>query len=169
MTLYTHRFETPFGPMLAAVNAEGALTRLDFCNADADAATLLPGHQVIADEARCAPVVAQLTEYFCGERKTFDLPLAASGTPFQHQVWEALLRIPYGTTVSYGQLAALLGNPNASRAVGRANATNPIAVVVPCHRVIGTNGKLTGYAGGLPRKEGLLRLEQEHLSATPNP
>ena len=162
MILYTHRFATPFGAMLAAVDAEGALTYLNFRNDATEASDLLPGHQVIADEARCAHVVAQLNAYFCGERQTFDLPLAAPGTPFQHQVWQELERIPYGTTQSYGQLAARLGNPAASRAVGRANATNPIAVVVPCHRVIGSSGKLTGYAGGLPRKEGLLQLEQEH-------
>ena len=161
MILYTHRFETPCGEMLAAVNAEGALTYLNFRDDDTGAAMLFPNDQVREDAERCASVVAQLNAYFCGERREFELPLAASGTPFQHQVWEALQRIPYGTTLSYGQLAAQLGNANASRAVGRANATNPIAVVVPCHRVIGSGGKLTGYAGGLTRKETLLQLEQQ--------
>ncbi|HLK60441.1 MAG TPA: methylated-DNA--[protein]-cysteine S-methyltransferase [Chthonomonadaceae bacterium] len=165
MTVYTHRFETPFGAMLAAVNAEGELTYLNFCEDTRDAVPTLSGVECIPDAARCMPVVTQLNEYFCGDRQEFDLPLAPAGTPFQKKVWQELQHIPYGATWSYGQLAAKLGNPNASRAVGRANATNPISVVVPCHRVIGTNGKLTGYGGGLPRKERLLRLEQEHLPA----
>ena len=163
MITYTHRFETPLGAMVAAVNDAGALTYLNFEDDTTGATTLFPGGQVVEDAARCAHVVAQLNAYFCGERQSFDLPLAASGTPFQQRVWQELQRIPYGTTLSYGQLAAKLGNPNASRAVGRANATNPIAVIVPCHRVIGSTGKLTGYAGGLSRKERLLQLEQAHL------
>jgi methylated-DNA-[protein]-cysteine S-methyltransferase len=104
-------------------------------------------------------VEKELSEYFRGERKAFTVPLDMRGTHFQRQVWEALLGIPYGETRSYGQLANQLGNPNATRAVGAANGRNPIAIVVPCHRVIGFNGKLTGFAGGLDAKAHLLKLE----------
>ncbi len=102
----------------------------------------------------------QLREYFAGKRKTFSVPLDMRGTRFQKDVWEALLAIPFGETRSYGQLAAQLGNPRATRAVGAANGRNPISIIVPCHRVIGSSGKLTGFAGGLDTKAHLLHLEQ---------
>lgn len=102
----------------------------------------------------------QLEEYFSGSRTQFDLPLAAKGTDFQQSVWQALCKIPYGETWSYQQLADEIGNPKAVRAVGLANGKNPISVIVPCHRVIGKNGKLTGYAGGVETKEKLLQLER---------
>lgn len=102
----------------------------------------------------------QLSDYFAGKRRTFTLPLAAHGTEFQQRVWRLLCQIPYGSTWSYGQQAAALGNINASRAVGAANGKNPLAIVVPCHRVIASNRALTGYAGGLSRKLALLQLEQ---------
>ncbi|MEU6849265.1 methylated-DNA--[protein]-cysteine S-methyltransferase [Actinacidiphila alni] len=102
---------------------------------------------------------AQLDAYFAGELTEFDLPLSVSGTPFQQRVWAALRDIPYGETRSYGQLAAMLGNPTASRAVGLANGRNPVSIIVPCHRVIGAGGDLTGYGGGLSRKRLLLGLE----------
>jgi len=105
-------------------------------------------------------VVSQLTEYFGGERQRFELPLGPEGTPFQQRVWRELQDIPYGVTISYGQLAARIGQPTASRAVGLANGSNPLAIVIPCHRVIGANGTLTGYGGGLPMKERLLALER---------
>jgi methylated-DNA-[protein]-cysteine S-methyltransferase len=105
----------------------------------------------------------QLRAYFAGELETFDLPLAPEGTPFQLEVWRRLCEIPYGETISYGELARRLGNPNASRAVGLANGANPIPIVIPCHRVIGSDGKLTGYGGGLPIKEKLLALERGQL------
>jgi len=105
-------------------------------------------------------VVAQLTEYFAGTRRRFDLPLAPEGTPFQQRVWKALLDIGYGETISYGELASRIGRKSASRAVGLANGSNPLPIVIPCHRVIGANGKLTGYGGGLPIKERLLALER---------
>ncbi len=101
--------------------------------------------------------------YFAGEREEFDLPLAPEGTPFQQEVWRRLCAIPYGETISYGELARRIGNPQASRAVGLANGSNPIPIVIPCHRVIGSNGKLTGYGGGLPIKEKLLALERKQL------
>ena len=111
------------------------------------------------DDAALVDAVTQLDEYFAGRRRTFDLALAPRGTPFQLKVWEALRAIPYGATISYGELAARIGNRNASRAVGLANGRNPIAIVVPCHRVISANGSLTGYGGGLDNKKTLLDLE----------
>jgi methylated-DNA-[protein]-cysteine S-methyltransferase len=101
----------------------------------------------------------QLGEYFAGERNEFDLPAAVSGTPFQRRVWAALREIPYGETITYGELARRIGRPAASRAVGMANGRNPISIVVPCHRVIGADGGLTGYGGGVERKRFLLELE----------
>jgi methylated-DNA-[protein]-cysteine S-methyltransferase len=109
-------------------------------------------------------VVEQLEAYFAGGRTSFDLDLAAEGTPFQREVWAALRRIPYGHTASYGQIAAGIGRPGASRAVGLANGANPIGIIVPCHRVVGSTGKLTGYGGGLERKQLLLDLEKRHAS-----
>ncbi len=104
--------------------------------------------------------IHQLKEYFEGKRKEFNLPLAPQGTPFQQKVWQALLAIPYGQTRSYGQIAAAIGKPQACRAIGMTNHRNPIAIVIPCHRVIGANGKMVGYAGGVEIKEQLLALEQ---------
>ena len=109
--------------------------------------------------------VGQLEAYFSGDLRDFDLPLRLQGTPFQLAVWRALQDIPYGRTISYGELARRVGNPKGSRAVGLANGSNPIAIVVPCHRVIGSNGKLTGYGGGLDNKETLLALERKHSAA----
>ena len=100
-------------------------------------------------DAPFTTVRAQLDEYFAGQRQQFDVPLKSTGTPFQQRVWEELLRIPFGKTITYGQLAQRVGQPTASRAVGNANGRNPISILVPCHRVIGTSGKLTGYAGGV--------------------
>ncbi len=111
------------------------------------------------DDPVLCEAVRQLTEYFEGQRRSFDLPLDLRGTPFQLRVWKALLNIPYGETRSYGELALKLGSPGASRAVGAANGSNPVAIVVPCHRVIGTGGGLCGYGGGLDRKKSLLDLE----------
>lgn len=103
----------------------------------------------------------QLIEYFAGERTQFDLPLAASGTDFQNRVWHALMSVQYAQIASYSDIANAIGNPKAVRAVGAANGKNPIAIVVPCHRIIGKNGTLTGYAGGLDKKQHLLALEQK--------
>lgn len=104
----------------------------------------------------------QLTDYFDGERQTFDLKLRPGGTEFQLRVLEELQRIPYGVTVSYGEIAARIGKPKAVRAVGAANGRNPIPIIIPCHRVIGSDGKMTGFSGGIPTKKALLRLEMEH-------
>ena len=114
-------------------------------------------HPVLAEAER------QLAEYFMGERTTFDLSLQFQGTAFQQRVWQQLLCIPYGQTRSYGHLALALGNPSASRAVGLANGKNPLSIIVPCHRVIGASGQLTGFAGGLERKARLLDLEGARL------
>jgi methylated-DNA-[protein]-cysteine S-methyltransferase len=112
------------------------------------------------DDEAFADVRAQLAEYFDGRRTRFDLPLVLEGTPFQRRVWRELLEVPYGETTSYGELARRIGRPDASRAVGLANGRNPIAVIVPCHRVIGSSGALTGYGGGIERKRLLLDLER---------
>ncbi len=113
-----------------------------------------------------AVALRQLAEYFAGERTEFALPLAAVGTPFQHQAWDALVRIPFGETVSYGEQADMLGDRNKARAVGAANGRNPIPIVVPCHRVVGSNGHLTGFAGGLAAKAWLLDHEFKVRAAT---
>jgi len=152
MTIFASRIDSPIGPLTALVDEAGALTHLLFAHHPAPA-------DAVWDEERCAPVRAQLEEYFRGERDAFDLPLAPAGTEFQRRVWDELVRIPFGETVDYGALAVRVGRPGAARAVGRANATNPIPIIVPCHRVIGANGSLTGYAGGLPAKTLLLELE----------
>jgi methylated-DNA-[protein]-cysteine S-methyltransferase len=114
------------------------------------------------EDAGLAHAVAQLNAYFAGERRDFDLPMRMAGTDFQRRVWAELCAIPYGETISYGELARRVGNPRASRAVGLANGRNPIAIVVPCHRVNGADGSLTGYGGGLERKVWLLEHEAAH-------
>ena len=116
------------------------------------------------DKAPFAEVIRQLRAYFRGERKEFDLPLAPEGTEFQLRVWNRLRTIPYGETISYAQLAERIGNPKAVRAVGLANGSNPIPIIIPCHRVIGSDGSLTGFGGGLPTKKMLLELESKQLS-----
>ena len=119
----------------------------------------LAGFDVLPDEGRNREALRQLGEYFAGERTTFDLGLDPRGTPFQRSVWREVSAIPYGQTTTYGELARRLGEPNAHRAVGAANGDNPLPIVVPCHRVVGSNGHLTGYAGGVDMKAFLLGLE----------
>jgi methylated-DNA-[protein]-cysteine S-methyltransferase len=150
---------SPVGP-LTLVAAGGALAGLymeDHRHQPPAAAFGTPGDLAAAP---FAAAVAQLAAYFAGELTGFDVALEPGGTPFQRKVWMALRAIPYGQTVTYGQLAAQLGAPGSSRAVGLANGKNPISIVVPCHRVIGADGSLTGYGGGLPRKRFLLDLER---------
>ncbi len=120
-------------------------------------ATLLEGENPHFDTLR-----QQLKEYFKGERKEFNIPLDLVGTDFQKKVWKSLIEIPYGSTISYGEQAKLIGKPKAVRAVANANAKNKVSIILPCHRVIGADGKLTGYGGGLWRKEKLLELEKQH-------
>ena len=161
MTLYYDVLSNDYCHLYLEASADG-LTEIAFINED-EMNELLAGtnhrSSAIHSAQQLIDVQRQLEQYFGGERKQFDLPLAANGTDFQRRVWQSLCAIPFGQTASYGQLAAALGNPNASRAVGLANGKNPIAIVVPCHRVIGANGTLTGYAGGLENKRMLLELE----------
>ena len=141
-------FLSPAGP-LTLVERDGALVGLRFdAEEDTDPSPLL----LRARE--------ELEEYFAGRRREFDLPLSPHGTPFQRQVWQALRTIHYGSTCTYGQLAAAVGNPRAARAVGMANHRNPLPILIPCHRVIGSTGSLTGYAGGVERKRLLLSIEE---------
>ena len=155
-TLFFDVFESEIGPLTVVVNQDGAVTELW----TSDGSSRFEGKpQYVRKSEAIARPRLQLEEYARGERTDFDLDLAPDGSPFQHQIWGLLRQIPYGQTRTYGDLAKLVGNPNGSRAVGRANATNPISIVVPCHRVIGSSGALTGYAGGLPMKRKLLELE----------
>lgn len=142
---------SPLGSLLLLSDGE-ALTRLAF---DAEPA---PAWQ--RDDAWFADARVQLDAYFVGDRTAFDLPLRPEGTPFQQRVWAEVQMIPYGRTTTYGDLAERLGDPKTVRAVGLANGRNPIAILIPCHRVVGADGALTGYAGGLGRKRALLALEQ---------
>ncbi len=161
MNLHAQQFATPYGDMIAAVDDQDRLVRLIFPNGYQQWATEITRKQytIIPDLPRCDVVIAQLGAYFRGERRTFDIPLNMQGTSFQRTVWTALQTIPYGTVINYRQLAERIDSPAAVRAVGRANATNPLPIVVPCHRVIGADGSLTGFGGGLPLKEALLKLE----------
>jgi methylated-DNA-[protein]-cysteine S-methyltransferase len=143
-------YNSPVGPLRLQAR-DGALVGLEL-NAQ-------PGPEQ-RDDPVLAEAVDQLTAYFAGERTSFELPLALHGNAFEQRVWAALRTIPYGETTSYGDIARRIGAPTAARAVGLANGRNPIAIVVPCHRVIGANGKLVGFGGGLPMKRALLDLEQ---------
>ena len=149
---------SPIGKLLLT-STERGLCHIWFERHSAKAEASL-GRDSHEDGAALRDVIRQLQAYFAGELETFYVALAPEGTPFQQKVWSELLRIPYGETISYGELARRIGNANASRAVGLANGSNPIPIIVPCHRVIGSNGKLTGYGGGLPIKEKLLALEK---------
>ncbi len=155
--LYTTTMASPLGPICLAGTAEG-LTRVDFQHGErpVDAAT---SEQALPGDGYFDQAIQQLHEYFEGSRQDFSLPLAPPGTAFQQKVWQALRHIPYGATITYQNLAQRLGQPTAARAVGTANGRNPIAIIVPCHRVIGRDGRLRGYAGGLHIKQQLLQHE----------
>jgi methylated-DNA-[protein]-cysteine S-methyltransferase len=150
--------ETRFSTFAAWVDGTGRLVRFDLHARDAASAD----PAALRDESAIADVRRQVEEYCAGTRKAFDIGLAAGGTAFQRRVWDALLEIPFGETRSYGEIARRIGSPRAARAVGAANAVNPIALIVPCHRVIGANGTLTGYGGGLPLKKRLLAHEARY-------
>lgn len=156
MTIHYVRIDSPVGPLLLAASDAGMHT-VEFHDAKHPVKRgddwREGGHPLLRLAEK------QLREYFAGTRRDFDLPLAPRGTPFQRDVWQALASIPYGETVSYGQLAGRVGRPSASRAVGAANSRNPLPILLPCHRVIGANGALTGFGGGLPAKQFLLELE----------
>ena len=159
--LAKHTVPSPLGPILLAAGPDGLRGAWFNEQAHGPAVSLVaqwrsqPAHPVLLAAAN------QLNDYFLGERQSFDLPLdLTAGTPFQIAAWTTLLQIAWGNTISYGELAQRMGNPAAVRAAGTAIGRNPLSIFVPCHRVIGTNGSLTGYAGGLHRKQALLRLEQ---------
>ena len=152
--------DSPIGP-LTLVATDGVLAGVYMVEHRHRPALETFGPRVAVEDAPFDAVRAQLDEYFAGERTEFDLPLALAGTEFQRTVWAALRRIPYGETMSYGQLAEEIGKPSASRAVGLANGRNPISIIVPCHRVVGSTGDLTGYGGGIDRKRALLSFESK--------
>ena len=149
MTRRNTRIPSPVGTI--AITADGdSIAEIRFTN----------GPPAPSSDSLLNDAVRQLEEYFARDRRDFNLPLRPVGTPFQSRVWSELTRIPYGETISYGELAARIGDPKASRAVGAANGRNPIPIVIPCHRVIGANGSLTGYGGGMAIKRLLLELER---------
>ena len=151
------KFPSPVGPLtLVASSSHLVAVSWDKNITPSQPTKATPNHPILNQATQ------QLTEYFVGTRTTFTLLLAPQGTPFQQQVWALLATIPYGETRSYGQLAEQLGTPNASRAVGAANGQNPLGIILPCHRVIGAGGSLTGFAGGLPTKRWLLAHEQQY-------
>ena len=157
--IYT-TMKSPIGPLLLAGDERG-LRLLHFATGRMPKA---PHRNWMEDRTPFKEVIRQLQAYFEGKLQDFDLPLVLEGTEFQLLVWRNLRKIPYGETLSYGQLARRIGSPDAARAVGLANGSNPIPIIIPCHRVIGSNGDLTGFGGGLPLKKKLLALESRQLS-----
>jgi O-6-methylguanine DNA methyltransferase len=166
MQLLLERRPSPLGEMLLVSDAQGLLRALDFEDHEARMQRLLRLHYArysLAEAAASSTVHRALDAYFAGDFNALaQIPVATNGTPFQRAVWAGLCTIPCGVTMSYGELAAQVGHPGASRAVGLANGANPVAIVVPCHRVIGKSGALTGYGGGLARKRWLLAHEAQH-------
>ena len=146
-------YESPVGKLCIGEES-GVITRVTWSK--------IPREYILEETELILECKKQLEEYFAGKRKTFDLPLVPKGTEFQQKVWKALQEIPYGETRTYGEIAAAIGNPKAARAVGMANNKNPIGILIPCHRVVGANGKLVGYAGGMEKKEFLLELERNN-------
>jgi methylated-DNA-[protein]-cysteine S-methyltransferase len=154
--MHYHTIDTPVGPLLIAGDDHGL--RFVLFSRGRDQAQPKPEWE--PDRGTLKEPIRQLTAYFAGRLRDFTIPVAPDGTPFQQRVWKALCGIAYGETISYGELARRIGNPNAVRAVGLANGSNPISIIIPCHRVIGSNGSLVGYGGGLPIKQALLALER---------
>jgi methylated-DNA-[protein]-cysteine S-methyltransferase len=159
--IHYRTIDSPIGPLALAGRGQ-VLTNLRMVDQtyEPDRTNWVPDDRAFPD------AVEQLEAYFAGERTDFDLELSLTGTEFQRRVWQALLTIPYGETRSYGEIAEQIGASGAARAVGLANGRNPIAIIVPCHRVIGASGSLTGYGGGLERKQSLLELERRRQSVT---
>jgi methylated-DNA-[protein]-cysteine S-methyltransferase len=157
--VYYSTFESPVGPLLLAGSKAGLLL-VSFASGNRSR-NVDPEWR--PDTTALVEVVEQLQSYFAGERKNFDLALILQGTDFQKTVWNALRKIPYGETISYKELAEMIGSPKAVRAVGAANGANPMPIIIPCHRVIGNDGSLTGFGGGLPLKKQLLELESHQL------
>ena len=156
--IYYQYMKSPVGKLLVAGNEKG-LHLINFPRNDNPS---LPGHEWEENPKPLQEVLSQLEAYFAGKLKAFSLDICLNVTPFQKKVLTALRRVPYGQTISYGELAKKIGNPKASRAVGQANARNPIPIVIPCHRVIGSNEELTGFGGGVEVKQALLDLEQQY-------
>ncbi|MDZ4718559.1 MAG: methylated-DNA--[protein]-cysteine S-methyltransferase [Roseiflexaceae bacterium] len=165
MDAYLETIATAGGPITIAVNSVGALIQLNFGDGSyprsIDEDLRQAGYTLHAATRQAIQARREIEEYWAGTRRVFEVPLVLRGTPWQTEVWQALTQIPFGATHTYGSLAALLGHPRSSRAVGRANATNRIPLVVPCHRLVGANGSLTGFAGGIHLKQRLL--DHEHL------
>ena len=156
---FTYLDGTPVGRLLIAGDENG-LRHVSFAKSHFSAPVTTPEKDWVANEKPFEEAVKQLNAYFSGQLQDFDLPLAPEGTEFQQKVWKALRKVKFGKTASYGHIAAQIGNPAASRAVGMANGRNPISIIIPCHRIIGSSGKLVGYGGGLKHKETLLKLER---------
>ncbi len=169
MHLRLERWMSPLGPLLLVTDSDGRLRALEFADLESRMSRLLREHYgayTLANAAAPISLSRALAGYFNGEIDAIgEIPTATGGTPFQREVWHSLRTIPAGTTTSYGQLAAKIGRAGSARAVGAANGANPIPIVVPCHRVIGANGALTGFASGLPRKSWLLKHEGKHAEA----
>lgn len=167
MAFYTSRFTSPAGLITLVGNTHNLLALRIGTEAAGCVPTLSPRCRIepliLREEGPLRQARLELEAYFAGEQFSFSVPLAPGGTPFQRCVWEALRSIPYGATLSYGEIASRIGSPAASRAVGAACRANPVAILIPCHRVVSKSGSLTGYAGGLAVKELLLRLEDTHL------
>lgn len=171
--IYAVCISSPIGPLTVVAN-ETAVTAIHFGDSFGEASErsvsdvgAVSSPRVLSTDSDVQPdvlrqAVRELTEFFAGRLRTFSVPLAPEGTPFQQEVWTALQTIPYGATCSYRDIACAVGRPAACRAVGMANHCNPIPIIIPCHRVVGANGRLTGYGGGLEIKAGLLRLEREN-------
>lgn len=166
MTTYTATVDSPVGP-LTLVATDRALCELSW-SGDAPHARRSLADQSVTDPGQpvLAQAISELEEYFTGGRRHFDVAVAATGTDFQHSAWKVLSGIPYGTTISYGEQARRVGNPKAVRAVGGANGRNPVGIIVPCHRVIGADGSLTGFGGGVGVKAWLLQHEQRIVQST---
>lgn len=150
-------FESPVGKLL--LTGRRGIEGLHF---PVGTTRVEPQEDWVEDDKKFSDARSQLAEYFSGQRQQFELALNTEGTAFQKQVWDELLKIPYGQTITYGELAKRIGNPRASRAVGLANGKNPISIIIPCHRVIGADGSLTGFGGGIKVKQYLLELESRH-------
>ena len=166
MASYTSTIDSPCGPLQIVANADGILTHLEFLEALTGPAIVdrltADDIEILHDTGHTGEIESELKEYFAGERMAFEIGLAPEGTPFQIQVWEELKLIPYGETRTYGEIAAALGQPGASRAVGAANGANPIPIVIPSHRVVGSDGTLVGFGGGLKNKALLLAMERRY-------
>lgn len=160
---YQSTFESPIGP-ITLIQTEESITRLWIHQKNPDQDIFLSNESPVVITPLLFQTKTQILEYFEGKRREFTIPFSPKGTPFQERCWKALLEIPYAKTCSYKDLATTIGNPKACRAVGNANHNNPIPIIIPCHRVIGANGSLVGYGGGLPIKKYLLELEANYLA-----